>query len=254
MPLLTITDLHVSYGAIKALHGVTLAVSAGQVVTLIGSNGAGKTTLLRAISQLVPAANGSIRFHSGALQKQTGAKPANPGPTVELTRLLAHEIVRLGVFHCPEGRGIFRDMSVLENLQLGAHLRHDPSTVAEDMTRMLRLFPVLGERKRQSAGTLSGGEQQMLAIARALMGRPKLLLLDEPSLGLAPNLVQEVFRIIRRINQDGVSILLVEQNAHMALAVANYAYVLENGQIRLEGPASELAGQDEVRKAYLGES
>lgn len=235
MPLLEVKDLHVSYGAIRALTGVNLAVEQGQIVTLIGCNGAGKSTTLRAISSIIRVAKGSVSFDG---------KP--------ITAAAPHKIVRLGIAHSPEGRGIFPNLTVDENLSLGAYARSDHAEIARDRERALTLFPRVRERLKQAAGTLSGGEQQMVAIARALMARPRLLLLDEPSLGLAPRIVQSIFSIIREINAQGTTILLVEQNAHMALEVAHRAYVLEVGRIVMEGPASELAKSDEVRKAYLG--
>jgi len=233
--MLEVKNLCVSYGAIRALHGVSLRVERGQIVTLIGCNGAGKSTTLRAISGLVKPVSGTVEYEG---------KP--------ISRLAAHEIVRLGIAHAPEGRGIFANLSVDENLGLGAFTRRDHAQIALDKGRALALFPRLKERLTQSAGTLSGGEQQMLAIARALLARPKLLLLDEPSLGLAPQVVRTIFEIIREINASGTTILLVEQNAHMALKVAHRAYVLEVGEVKMEGPAAELAASDEVRKAYLG--
>jgi branched-chain amino acid transport system ATP-binding protein len=233
--MLSVNELCVSYGAVRALHGVSLRVEQGEIVTLIGCNGAGKSTTLRAVSGLIRAGSGSVEFMG---------RP--------ITRMAPHEIVNLGLVHCPEGRGIFANMSVEENLELGAFTRKDPAGVAEDRERALTLFPRLRERLGQNAGTLSGGEQQMLAIARALLTRPKLLLMDEPSLGLAPQVVQVIFKIIRDINAAGTTILLVEQNAHMALKVAHRAYVLEVGRIAMEGRASDLAASDEVRKAYLG--
>jgi len=233
--MLSVENLSVSYGAIKALHGISLRVERGEIVTLIGSNGAGKTTTLRTISGLVRAAAGSISFEG-----------------VPIGKLPAHQIVRMGIAQAPEGRGVFANMSVDENLSLGAYARHDKDQIAKDRERALELFPRLRERLSQSAGTLSGGEQQMLAIARALLARPKLMLLDEPSLGLAPQVVATIFKIIREINAGGTTILLVEQNAHMALNVAHRAYVLEVGKIAMEGPAAELAKSDEVRRAYLG--
>jgi len=233
--MLEVKDITVRYGAIEAIHGVSLKVQRGEIVTLIGCNGAGKTTTLRAISGVVRPSAGSITYEG---------KP--------ITRLAPHEIVRLGLVQAPEGRGIFPNMTVAENLELGAYARHDHSEIAKDRERALTLFPKVRERLKQSAGTLSGGEQQMVAIARAMLARPKLLLLDEPSLGLAPQIVQTIFKIIRELNQAGVTILLVEQNAHMALQVAHRAYVLETGEIAMEGDAKELAKSDEVRKAYLG--
>jgi len=233
--MLEVRDISVSYGAIKALHGVSLTVPTGSIVTLIGCNGAGKSTTLRAISGIVRPSSGSITFEGRAI-----------------TRMAPHEIVRLGIAQAPEGRGIFANLTVEENLQLGASARSDTSGIADDYDRALALFPRLRERLAQNAGTLSGGEQQMLAIGRALIARPRLLLLDEPSLGLAPQIVQTIFTIIRDINATGTTILLVEQNAHMALQVANSAYVLESGRVVVEGAASELANSDEIRKAYLG--
>jgi len=233
--LLEIKDLDVHYGAIHALKGITLAVEEKAIVTLIGGNGAGKSTTLRAISGLVKPTTGTITFDGRSL---VGLAP--------------HEIVQLGIAHAPEGRGIFANLTVEENLEIGAFARRDPSGIKEDHERALTLFPRLRERLQQNAGTLSGGEQQMLAIARALLARPRLLLLDEPSLGLAPQIVQTIFKIIREINQNGTTILLVEQNAHMALQVANRAYVLQVGEIAMQGPAQELAASEEVKKAYLG--
>ena len=233
--VLEIRDLHVHYGAIHALHGVSLQVRRGQIVALLGANGAGKTTTLRAISGLLRASAGDVLYEGKSL---CGVSP--------------HGIVSLGVAQAPEGRGIFPHLSVTENLHLGAYTRRDRAAIAGDIDRVFGLFPRLKERMRQSAGTLSGGEQQMLAIGRALLARPKLLLLDEPSLGLAPQIVQAIFRIIREINAGGTTILLVEQNAHMALAAAHEAYVLEVGRIVMHGPAAELAASDAVKKAYLG--
>lgn len=233
-PMLEIRDLAVNYGAIRALHGLNIQVKQGEIVTLIGSNGAGKTTTLRAISGLVDS-QGSTRFQGREIR---GMPP--------------HEIVKLGVVQSPEGRGVFSNMTVSENLDLGAFVRKDHAQVKKDREHALSLFPRLRERLAQYAGTLSGGEQQMLAMARALLTKPKLLLLDEPSLGLAPQIVQTIFQIIRDINKEGVTILLVEQNAHQALHVAHRAYVLEVGRIKMEGDAKALAASDEVRKAYLG--
>jgi len=233
--MLEIKDLDVHYGGIHALKGVSLSVDAGEVVTLIGANGAGKTTTLRAISGLVKPSRGSVKFKGE-----------------DITSAAAHTIVARGLVHAPEGRGIFSNMTVEENLEIGAFLRKDPAGIRKDRDRALSLFPRLQERLGQNAGTLSGGEQQMLAIARALLSRPKLLLLDEPSLGLAPQIVALIFKIVKTIAHDGTTILLVEQNAHMALGVANRAYVLEVGEIVLEGPAQDLAKNDEIRKAYLG--
>jgi len=235
MSLLAVEDLCVSYGAIEALRGVSLRVEEGEVVTLIGANGAGKTTTLRTISGLLRSTSGKIEFDGKPIQ-----------------RWAPHVIVQNGLVHVPEGRKIFANMTVDENLQLGAFLSKDKVQFRADRERALEFFPRVRERLTQMAGTLSGGEQQMLAIARALVARPKLLMLDEPSLGLAPQLVRVIFQVIREINNAGTTILLVEQNANMALQVAHRAYVIEVGEIRMEGPAAELAASDEVRKAYLG--
>ena len=235
MSFLTVEDLSVCYGAIQALDGISLRVEQGEVVTLIGGNGAGKTTTLRAISGLLRPKQGRIEFDGVSI---LGWQP--------------HRIVCQGLVQVPEGRGIFANLTVEENLQMGAYARHDRDAIRTDHERALDLLPRLRERLRQPAGTLSGGEQQMLAIARALLARPRLLMLDEPSLGLAPQVVQTVFQVIREIAAAGTTILLVEQNAGMALQVANRAYVIEVGEIQMEGPASELAQSDEVRKAYLG--
>jgi branched-chain amino acid transport system ATP-binding protein len=235
LALLSVSNLDVYYGAVHALKGVSFSVERGEVVTLIGANGAGKSTTLRAISGMIRARSGGIEYDGKAI---------NGTP--------AHDLVKRGLVHVPEGRGIFANLTVQENLLLGAYTRSDAAEIAADRERALDLFPRIRERLTQVAGTLSGGEQQMLAIARALLARPKLLLLDEPSLGLAPQVVQTIFKIIREINAKGTTILLVEQNAHMALKVAHRAYVLEVGKIAMEGPAAELAASDEVRKAYLG--
>ncbi len=235
MALLEIRDLHVHYGAVHALQGLSLDVAAGQIVTLIGANGAGKSTTLRVISGLVRPTRGTVTFDG---------RP--------LTGCPAHQIVQRGVAQVPEGRGIFANFTVAENLEIGAFARADRAAAARDRARALELFPRLRERLHQNAGTLSGGEQQMLAIARALVARPRLLLLDEPSLGLAPQVVQTIFAILRDINAAGTTILLVEQNAHMALQTAAYAYVLEVGRLALHGPAAELAASPQVRAAYLG--
>lgn len=235
MSLLEVENLHVSYGAIQALRGCSLHVDEGEIVTLIGGNGAGKSTMLRTISGLLTPKQGDIRFDGNSIRK---AAP--------------HLVTRAGLIHVPEGRGIFANLTVEENLQLGAFSRTDHQQIREDRERALTLFPRVRERLRQAAGTLSGGEQQMVAIARALLARPKLLMLDEPSLGLAPQVVQTIFQVIREINRTGTTILLVEQNAAMALNVAHRAYVIEVGSIEMEGPASELANSDDIRKAYLG--
>ena len=236
--LLTVSNLSVSYGAIRALHDVSVQIDSGEIVTLIGSNGAGKTTLLRTISGLLRPTSGSISWSA----------PAAEGLQV----LRADQIVRLGLSHVPEGRQIFANLTTRENLMLGAYQRTDQAAIAADLERFYELFPVLAERREQRAGTLSGGEQQMLAIARAMMQRPKLLLLDEPSLGLAPMIVRKIFDIIREINRQGVTIFLVEQNAHMALNIAHRAYVLQTGRIIMSDTAKKLAEDPEVKKAYLG--
>jgi branched-chain amino acid transport system ATP-binding protein len=235
-PILEVEDLHVSYGAITALRGISLRVGRGEVVALIGANGAGKTTTLRAVSGMLRPRSGRIRLEGREVQG-----------------MRAHLLVPRGMAHAPEGRGIFLNLTVEENLDLGAYLRRDRAAVAEDRAYVFGLFPRLGERRRQVGGTLSGGEQQMLAISRALMSRPRLLLLDEPSLGLAPQVVETIFRILREVNGRGVSILLVEQNAHLALSLAHHGYVLETGEVVMEGAGQTLLASPEVRRAYLGE-
>jgi branched-chain amino acid transport system ATP-binding protein len=243
--LLAIEDLQVSYGAIAALKGISFTVRRGQIVTLIGANGAGKTTLLRTISGILRPKHGKICYWP-----ETNG---NASPCV-LTSLPPHEIVWRGIAHVPEGRIIFANLSVRENLEMGAYTRRDSVEIKRDWDWVLELFPRLGERLKQSAGTLSGGEQQMLAIGRALMSRPRLILMDEPSLGLSPILVQTVFAAIRQINEAGTTILLVEQNAHMALTTAEIGFVMETGTIALSGPCAELLSSDQVRRTYLGES
>ncbi len=233
-PLLEVEDLWVSYDRINAVRGVSFAVGAGEIVTLIGANGAGKSTILQAISGLLPVARGRVSF----LEEN-------------LLRLPAHLRVKLGVAHVPEGRGIFGNLTVLENLRLAAYLRRD-GQIQRDLEEVFQLFPRLGERRHQWGNTLSGGEQQMLAVGRALMSRARLLLLDEPSMGLAPFLVRDIFRVVRRINRQGTAILLVEQNANLALEVAHRAYILETGEIILSGPAGELRHHPQVLEAYLG--
>jgi branched-chain amino acid transport system ATP-binding protein len=234
--ILRVDNLQVSYGAIQALRGISLTVGKGEVVALIGANGAGKTTTLRAVSGMVKVGKGKIAFNGSDI---TGHK--------------AHTLVPRGMAHAPEGRGIFLNLTVEENLELGAYLRNDKDGIKKDADEAYRLFPRLHERRKQVSGTLSGGEQQMLAISRALMSRPQLLLLDEPSLGLAPQIIELIFKILREVNERGVSILLVEQNAHLALSLAHYAYVLETGELVMAGPGKELLQSPEVRKAYLGE-
>jgi len=233
--LLEVEGLDVYYGAVHALKGVSLHAEPGEIVTLIGANGAGKTTLLRTISGLIRARAGTVRFDGR-----------------DLTRVPPHEIVGLGISQSPEGRMVFANLSVEDNLELGAYRRRDRAGILAVRERVYSLFPRLMERRRQNAGTLSGGEQQMLAIGRALMSRPRLLLLDEPSLGLAPLLVREIFKTIVEINRAGVTVLLVEQNAHMALTIAGRGYVLETGRVRLTDKAASLLQNDEVKRAYLG--
>jgi branched-chain amino acid transport system ATP-binding protein len=234
MALLEVSDIRTRYGAIEALKGISLTVDEGEVVTLIGSNGAGKSTTLRSISGLTPARAGTITFAGE-----------------EITRVPAHEIVSRGIALAPEGRHCFSRMTVRENLELGAHRRRGPE-ITDDFNLVYDLFPLLKERDRQKAGTMSGGEQQMLAIGRALMARPKLLMLDEPSLGIAPNLVQRIYETIGEINSTGVAILLVEQNANYALDAASRGYVLETGRIALANDSASLRNDPEVQKAYLG--
>ncbi|RYD72983.1 MAG: ABC transporter ATP-binding protein [Verrucomicrobiaceae bacterium] len=234
--MLEVTDLHVSYGAIKALHGVSLKVEKGSIVTLIGANGAGKSTTLRALSGLVKPAAGSIRYDGH-----------------EISRLPANKVVAEGLCHVPEGRMIFSNLTVAENLKMGAYLQRDRKWIAEQTDYVFGLFPRLKEREFQAAGTLSGGEQQMLAIGRALLSKPKFLMLDEPSLGIAPLLVKTIFERIVEINREqGLTILLVEQNANLALDVSSYGYVLETGKILLEGPSADLKANPQVQEAYLG--
>lgn len=233
--MLKITDLHVHYGGIHALNGINLTVEEGQIVALIGANGAGKSTTLNTICGLVRASSGKVEF----LGK-------------DITNAPSHEIVRMGLCQVPEGRKVFAEMTVMENLLMGAYSRRDRDAIKADCETVFELFPRLRERQRQLAGTLSGGEQQMLAIGRGLMSKPRLLLLDEPSMGLAPLLVKEIFDIVKAVNQRGTTILLVEQNANMALSIADYAYVLETGNTVLHGPARQLADNEEVKAAYLG--
>jgi branched-chain amino acid transport system ATP-binding protein len=233
--LLDIRNVTVRYGRIQALHGISLTVGEGEIVALIGANGAGKSTTMRAISGIRPLASGTIGFDNQ-----------------DISRLRADLRVRRGLCQAPEGRGIFPGMSVLDNLNMGAYSRRHRAEIAEDLARILALFPRLAERAKQPGGTLSGGEQQMLAVGRALMGRPRLLLLDEPSMGLAPILVQQIFAIIKEINEQGTTILLVEQNAQQALSLAHRAYVLETGRIVKEGTGSDLLRDPAVKEAYLG--
>lgn len=234
--LLAVENLHVSYGGIRALKGISFEVAEGKIVALIGANGAGKSTTLRTICGLVRPADGQIVYKGAVINK-----------------VPPYKIVSMGISQVPEGRRVFTRLTVLENLEMGAYSRSNSQEVKESLANVFKRFPRLQERKSQLAGTLSGGEQQMLAMGRALMSRPQLLLMDEPSMGLAPMLVEEIFSIIREINNSGTTILLVEQNAHMALSVADSAYVLETGEIALSGPAADMANNPEVRKAYLGE-
>ncbi|MBM3259675.1 MAG: ABC transporter ATP-binding protein [Candidatus Sericytochromatia bacterium] len=235
MALLQLQGLTARYGKIQALSDVTLEVRAGEIVTLIGANGAGKSTTLRAITRMITATTGSLVFDGQPLD-----------------RLRVAEVTTRGVIHVPEGRRVFARMSVLENLELGAYLRHDKVAVARDIEAQMERFPILGQRRHQPAGTLSGGEQQMLAMARALMGRPRLLLLDEPSMGLAPLIVRQIMQTIVAINREGLPVLLVEQNARQALAIAHRGYVLEHGKVGLSGTGAELLASEDVRQAYLG--
>lgn len=234
--MLEIENLEVYYGAINALKGISFSVEQGEIIALIGANGAGKTTTLHTITGLIPAKSGTIRL---------GGK--------DITKTPAHKIVSMGMAHVPEGRRVFAQLSVYENLMLGAYTRKDKAEVAETLERVFERFPRLKERKTQSAGTLSGGEQQMLAMGRALMSKPSIILMDEPSMGLSPLYVNEIFDIIREINKSGTTVLLVEQNAKKALSMANRAYVLETGKITLSGDARELMNNEQVKRAYLGE-
>ena len=236
MDILNVNDLNVYYGGIHAIKNISFNIKKGEIVSLIGANGAGKTSTLHAISGLVPIKSGEISLNGE-----------------NVTNIDAHKLVSLGMAHVPEGRRIFTELTVLENLEMGAYTRNDTEQIKEDINHMFTLFPRLAERKKQLAGTMSGGEQQMLAMARALMSSPSLLLLDEPSMGLAPLLVQEIFNIIERINkEENVTVLLVEQNANMALSIADRGYVLETGKIILEGTGKELLSNPEIKKAYLG--
>ena len=233
--MLEIKNLDVHYGVIHAIKGISLRVDDGEIVTLIGANGAGKTTTLRTISGLKKPTNGEILLNG-----------------VNITNTTAQERVKMGIIHVPEGRHVFSQMTVLENLELGAYLRRDKEGIAKDLKMVYERFPILADRRKQAAGTLSGGEQQMLAIGRALMSRPKILFLDEPSMGLSPLLVKEIFNIIEDINKAGTTILLVEQNASMALQIANHAYVIETGSIVLSGTGADLMQSEDIKKAYLG--
>ena len=235
MALLEIKDLEVYYGVIQALKGISFSVNQGEIVTLIGANGAGKTTTMQSIIGLIPAKAGTVIYDN-----------------TDITHMPCHKIVHLGLSQVPEGRRVFQELSVYENLLMGAYINKDKKKVKEDIEMICQRFPRLGERRNQIAGTLSGGEQQMLAMGRALMSHPKLLMLDEPSMGLSPLLVDQVFELIQEINREGTTILLVEQNAGKSLAISNRAYVLENGRIALSGTGAELMASDEVKKAYLG--
>lgn len=236
MAMLEIKDLCVYYGVIQALKGISFEVNEGEVIALIGANGAGKTTTLHTLTGILPAKSGSIMFNG-----------------TELTKTPAHKIVKMGIAHVPEGRRIFQNLTVLDNLKLGAFIRKDKEGIANDLALVYKRFPRLEERKSQIAGTLSGGEQQMLAMGRALMSKPKIIVMDEPSMGLSPIFVSEIFDIIESIRKDGMTVLLVEQNAKKALAIADRAYVLETGRITLSGRASDLLNDEKVKKAYLGE-
>ncbi len=233
--MLKVNDINVFYGNIQALKGVSLEVNQGEIVTLIGANGAGKSTLLKTLSGLLKPKSGTIQYLDGSI---AGKSPQS--------------IVKAGISHVPEGRRVFANMTVEENLELGAYLRKDTNEIRKDFEKVFELFPRLLERRKQLSGTLSGGEQQMLAMGRAIMARPKLLLLDEPSMGLAPIMVKTIFQIIKAINQKGTTVLLVEQNANMALSIANRAYVIETGRVVVSGTASELQASEEIKKAYLG--
>lgn len=236
MAMLNVTDLEVYYGVIQALKKITFHVEQGEVVALIGANGAGKTTILHTVSRLVGLKSGKIEFEGQ-----------------DITKIPGHKLVSLGIAHVPEGRRVFAELTVLENLKLGAFTRKDKGEIEETLNMVYRKFPRLEERKKQEAGTLSGGEQQMLAMGRALMSHPKIILMDEPSMGLSPLFVDEIFKIIREISASGTTVLLVEQNAKKALSIANRAYVLETGKIVLEGSAQDLLHNESVKKAYLGE-
>lgn len=236
MAMLEVKDLEVNYGVIKAIKGVSFEVNEGEVISLIGANGAGKTTILHAVSGLLNKANGSVVFEG-----------------TDITKVPAHKIVSMGMAHVPEGRRVFAQLSVYENLKLGAYTRKDKKEIEDTLAMVYKRFPRLEERKNQLAGTLSGGEQQMLAMGRALMSHPKIILMDEPSMGLSPIFVEEIFKIIRDISADGTTVLLVEQNAKKALSIADRAYVLETGNVTLTGDAKKLMNDESVKKAYLGE-
>lgn len=236
MAMLEVNDLHVYYGVIQALKGVSFQVNQGEVIALIGANGAGKTTTLHTLTGLLPAKQGSVVFEG-----------------TDITKVPAHKIVQMGIAHVPEGRRVFSDLSVYENLKMGAYTRKDKNEIAESLENVYKRFPRLEERKNQRAGTLSGGEQQMLAMGRALMSKPKMIVMDEPSMGLSPIFVNEIFDIIEKVSAGGTTVLLVEQNAKKALSIADRAYVLETGKIALSGDADELMNDDSIKKAYLGE-
>lgn len=236
MAMLEVKDLEVYYGMIQAIKGISFNVDKGEVIALIGANGAGKTTTLHTITGLLQANNGSVMFDG-----------------VDITKIPAHKIVSMGMAHVPEGRRVFADLSVMQNLKMGAYTRTDKEEISNNLEMVFKRFPRLKERQKQLAGTLSGGEQQMLAMGRALMSNPKIILMDEPSMGLSPIFVNEIFDIIRQVKADGTTVLLVEQNAKKALAIADRAYVLETGKIVLTGPANELMNNEAIKKAYLGE-
>ncbi|MDF2542723.1 MAG: Phosphonate-transporting ATPase [Herbinix sp.] len=251
MALLSVKDLNVYYGVIQAIHGISFEVNEGEVIALIGANGAGKTTILHTITGLVSAKSGSIEFEApmSIEERKSGKKPV----MADLRKTPAHKIVSLGMAHVPEGRRIFQELTVFENLKMGAYTRTDKKEIEDTIQMIYKRFPRLEERKTQIAGTLSGGEQQMLAMGRALMSHPRIILMDEPSMGLSPIFVEEIFNIIIDISKSGTTVLLVEQNAKKALSIADRAYVLETGKIVLEGDAKSMMNNESVKKAYLGE-
>lgn len=253
MPLLQIKNLQVHYGAIHALKGVSLEIEAGEIVTLIGSNGAGKSTLLKALSGIIPVSSGEILYQKSNSSNRSESSDESDKKILQIHKLPSHKIVAAGIAQVPEGRQIFANLSVKENLELGAYARKDSVNFKEEFSKIFDLFPRLKERIGQNAGTLSGGEQQMLAIGRALMAKPKLLLLDEPSLGIAPALIQQIFVALKEINKNGTTILLIEQDAYLALETANRGYVLETGEITLTGAAKDLLHNPQIQKAYLGQ-
>lgn len=254
MPLLQIKNLQVHYGAIHALKGVSLEIEAGEIVTLIGSNGAGKSTLLKALSGIIPVSSGEILYQTFDSSNRSESSDGSDKKILQIHKLPSHKIVAAGIAQVPEGRQIFANLSVKENLELGAYARKHSVNFKEEFSKIFELFPRLKERMGQNAGTLSGGEQQMLAIGRALMAKPQLLLLDEPSLGIAPALIQQIFAALKEINRSGTTILLIEQDAYLALETANRGYVLETGEITLSGNGNDLLNNPQIQKAYLGQS